>query len=132
MRGSDEEILYKRSTVIYHKQKVRCELWKCKFTLDQFRKWLARSIHDNLLCPYCRDFLDCKTCQIDHKVPISRSGVHELHNLCLCCARCNRIKGMLTAEEFHALMNLLKTWHPVAGNDVLRRLQSGYAKGMKK
>lgn len=38
--------------------------------------------------------------EIDHKVPISRGGSCEEHNLQALCVPCNRAKGKKTMEEF--------------------------------
>lgn len=36
----------------------------------------------------------------DHKVPLSRGGLHESDNLVLACRNCNFSKHTKTAEEF--------------------------------
>ncbi|MBZ9711921.1 HNH endonuclease [Deinococcus multiflagellatus] len=38
--------------------------------------------------------------QIDHTHPLSRGGRHEMDNLALACAQCNRAKWNLTRDEF--------------------------------
>ncbi|KKC39891.1 hypothetical protein WH87_04900 [Devosia epidermidihirudinis] len=54
-----------------------------------------------------RDGEKCRYCgrtegpfDIDHDMPWSRGGKHELRNLLVACASCNRSKGALTAAEF--------------------------------
>jgi 5-methylcytosine-specific restriction endonuclease McrA len=52
-------------------------------------------------CFYCK--VDVKkgiNLHIDHKVPLSRSGVHAISNLVPSCNICNLQKGAKTAEEF--------------------------------
>lgn len=61
----------------------------------------------------------------DHVQPTSRGGLFRLANLCVCCQRCNEIKGLLTADEFAALLALMRAWPERARADVLRRLWAG-------
>ncbi len=37
---------------------------------------------------------------LDHKIPLSRGGRHEVLNWCLACRNCNQRKHTKTAEEF--------------------------------
>jgi hypothetical protein len=49
-------------------------------------------------CFYCnRELQDY---HLEHKVPISRGGLHDDDNLCLSCPTCNLRKKDKTAEEF--------------------------------
>jgi 5-methylcytosine-specific restriction endonuclease McrA len=54
-------------------------------------------------CYLCGAKLGLRERGVDHKTPLSRGGVHELHNLGICCFRCNRAKNDMTLEEFTAL-----------------------------
>lgn len=79
---------------------------------------------DQDICTYCRapaalDF------QIDHLCPTSRNGAHDLFNLCICCQRCNRLKGNLTADEFIRLRKFLESLPPAASDGLMRRLLRG-------
>lgn len=62
-----------------------------------------RDTNGQLRCVYCghRD-PDGTTLTLDHVVPRSIGGSNRVHNLVLCCARCNQSKGDL---ELH-------TWAP--------------------
>jgi hypothetical protein len=62
---------------------------------------------------------------LDHKTPTGRGGKHALGNLCVCCPACQQRKGALSAEEFKALLALIASWPPRAGNDLLARLRAG-------
>lgn len=37
---------------------------------------------------------------IDHKMPLSRGGTHDLDNLCRACLSCNSRKRAMTSEEY--------------------------------
>jgi hypothetical protein len=96
--------------------------------LDLLR--LARSTD---ICPYCRNVLPPSLLTFDHKVPLARGGRSELANLGVCCQPCNAAKGLLDADEFQALRQLLRSFHPRAYGDVLLRLRAGGARyGTKK
>ena len=55
-------------------------------------------INANGICEYCGLFN--KNIGFDHRTPLSRGGLHELKNLSVCCAKCNRIKYNKTIPEF--------------------------------
>ena len=50
------------------------------------------------LCLYCNREL--QEYHLEHKLPISRGGLHDDKNLCLSCPRCNLRKKDKTVEEF--------------------------------
>ena len=53
------------------------------------------------LCFYCnRELQDY---HLEHKIPISRGGLHDDKNLCLSCPTCNLRKKDKTAEEFQQI-----------------------------
>ncbi len=55
-------------------------------------------------CFYC----DCSLEQVgfhqEHKIPISRGGLHDDSNICLACPPCNMRKHTKTASEFKKLV----------------------------
>ena len=53
---------------------------------DQRLRVLKR---DSYICQYCGE----DATQVDHVIPRSRGGGHELDNLLACCAKCNTLKG---------------------------------------
>jgi hypothetical protein len=63
--------------------------------------------------------------ELDHLQPTSRGGVFTLDNLCISCARCNQLRGMLTEAETVALLAFLEGLHPAARQDVERHLLAG-------
>ncbi|CAM3157499.1 HNH nuclease domain-containing protein [Deinococcus saxicola] len=53
-------------------------------------------------CRYC-GFLNGnleRGFQLDHVIPLSKGGPHELSNIALCCDRCNRAKWDSTEAEY--------------------------------
>lgn len=56
-------------------------------------------------CAYCDRQLDC-VIHLDHRIPLSRGGRHEMANVCWSCERCNRRKHDKTPEEFAAYLSV--------------------------
>ena len=52
-------------------------------------------------CRYCGNPLDA-TRELEHRIPLSRGGLHEPSNLCWSCRGCNRKKMKKTEVEFLA------------------------------
>lgn len=50
-------------------------------------------------CRYCHMFLR-DSFHLEHKIPLSRGGLHDDENLCLSCPSCNLSKGVKTEKEF--------------------------------
>lgn len=48
-------------------------------------------------CYWCSKQFAPKKCHVDHIIPISKDGPHQIGNLCIACAKCNQSKS---AEEF--------------------------------
>jgi 5-methylcytosine-specific restriction endonuclease McrA len=63
--------------------------------------------------------------EADHRLPTSRGGQHTLVNLVIVCYGCNLAKGPFTLDEFNALLDLLRTFHPLAKKNLLARLRAG-------
>jgi len=54
-------------------------------------------------CNYCANplvFASRATWEVDHVVPLSRGGTHEVGNLVVACVRCNRSKGARLIHEW--------------------------------
>jgi len=51
-------------------------------------------------CHYCKRPINFDSCQIDHRLPVSRGGKWNEENLVLCCEDCNILKRNLTEDEF--------------------------------
>lgn len=96
------------------------------FDKDEFRAWLSRRIGFQAMpCPYCGAPIDVLSLYLDHDIPVNRGGSLSLKNLSPLCRDCNTVKGELTGREFRALLDGLRTFHPAAQKDIMRRLRAG-------
>jgi 5-methylcytosine-specific restriction endonuclease McrA len=59
---------------------------------------LLRSIDPH--CLYCGRYLQPKRATLDHLLPVSRGGGHDVNNLALACSLCNLAKGERTPQEW--------------------------------
>ena len=61
------------------------------------------------LCTYCgKQITKPEDFTQDHQLPLSRGGKTEPSNLVPACMHCNEEKGMLTADEYMAVLNYRK------------------------
>ena len=63
-------------------------------SVEDFTVWTEQHYLED--CLYCGN----PATSVDHIVPLSRGGDHELHNLRMICLRCNYAKRELTHDEF--------------------------------
>ena len=64
--------------------------------------WLALVAAADGVCRYCGK---SQPLTMDHRVPLSRGGRHEIANLIPACKPCNSRKHTRTEEEFRALLD---------------------------
>lgn len=98
---------------------------KHDFSLDHFRRRVEVAIGKP--CRYCKEEIKAKTFSPDHRIPLSRGGEATARNIDIVCLKCNHAKGMLTDEEYSALLDLIRPWDVAAQNDVRGRLRLGAA-----
>lgn len=96
---------------------------RCQVTRDEARKWLKSVIKKMTLCPFCQVPLSFGSFAVDHKQAINRGGSLALSNCHLTCVKCNRAKGNLNEDEFHALMDFLNSQNGDMKKIVLARLK---------
>lgn len=53
---------------------------------------------DGHLCNYCKD--EDGPFEVDHIIPVTRGGSHDLTNLCVACKPCNSSKGDRLLSEW--------------------------------
>jgi len=80
--------------------------WKASYEQVLFK-------NQNGLCFYCRCDIS-KGYHIEHMIPLSRGGMHDLKNIVLSCPDCNLRKGTQTAEEFIQGDNMTITYIPTS------------------
>jgi len=81
------------------------------YTRTQHRMWLWNAMGCSLgafQCTYCNAPIDLISMVVDHKTPIRRGGSPDLDNQCLCCDRCNKVKGEFTEMEFRILLAFME------------------------
>jgi hypothetical protein len=97
------------------------------FTLDDFRADVLSVMGGKkdgaLICRYCLRAFTIGEIAVDHATPLSRGGALDLSNLDYPCQADNDRKGSLTLAEYTALLAFLGTQHPIARQDVLKRLE---------
>ena len=57
----------------------------------------------SFLCYWCLSLIKNERIHLDHFLPISKGGKHELSNLVISCPKCNQTKGSKMPHEFMAL-----------------------------
>jgi 5-methylcytosine-specific restriction endonuclease McrA len=103
------------------KRRAKIDGQRLPFDLDD----LVKMAHATVVCPYCKNAIPPQLLCFDHKIPTCRNGPHALDNVTPCCIPCNLRKGLLSSEEYVALLALLETFHPRAAGDVRGRLAAG-------
>lgn len=66
---------------------------------------LMNLYYSNPFCYYCKLSITKEEAEIEHTIPLSRGGEHEISNITMCCKDCNRLKGTRTEEEFKVFLN---------------------------
>lgn len=103
------------------------------FDKKQFTAWLVDKFGGTgegaIRCRYCPQPITVYTCQIDHGVPISRSGSPGLSNIDPTCPPCNAVKGKMTPEEFDFFLAKMQEMgdhfhNGIAVKDITHRLES--------
>ena len=89
--------------------------WRSAHRLSQFKRRTGISILgdgsvtpnflDNIYstenCYYCRLFTEPKNRTLEHKIPLTKGGMHSSSNIVMACKACNFSKNNKTEEEFY-------------------------------
>lgn len=103
MDNLERQRLYDRSRPEYtqakgHNQRVKDEYpqaWaESTITNEILGDWIKEHADDK--CVYCQKAVK----EVDHIVPLSKGGPHDVDNLQMLCMDCNRSKSDMTHEEF--------------------------------
>lgn len=73
-------------------------------TSKQLIQLVASSMNEDglFLCVYCNNYSTLY--EVEHVLPLSRGGLHDIENIAVACPPCNRRKGNKTVEEFNATL----------------------------
>lgn len=91
--------LYRSKKHINYYPKKKRFGYASKFTDNQNKEWLEKLRKQDFRCVYCgrKVFLT-----VDHIIPLSLGGKHNIRNMQGVCRDCNLKKGDLTDEEYRA------------------------------
>lgn len=74
-------------------------------TLGTVTKQVVIGLYAQSLCAYCGRFVEESMRTIDHKMPLSRGGLHSASNLAMACFSCNSSKAARADTEFMEARN---------------------------
>jgi 5-methylcytosine-specific restriction endonuclease McrA len=123
--NTEEKTLKKRTGQAYSNHRSRAKKFAetLDYTLAELRTMVAGSVYRP--CPYCHVGLYPETFSLDHRMPTSRGGKHQLPNLVVCCQPCNELKGNMDEEEYTLFLDVIRKLAPVAQANLIRRIRSG-------
>ena len=78
----------------WHKR--RAKIKQGKLTSDE----LSKLIENSKKCYWCGSLLNSKAIHIDHYVPLSKNGTHNIENIVISCSKCNLDKGAKDPYNF--------------------------------
>jgi 5-methylcytosine-specific restriction endonuclease McrA len=109
------------TALAHHRARARADHQALDYGLAQLEA-LARRTQ---ACPYCGAVLSPGAISFDHRTPLARRADYRLANVAVVCPPCQLAKGALSADEYMALLALLRQSHPAVYGDVLGRLRAG-------
>lgn len=84
---------------------------------NEFAYLVRKSFQSGFRCEYCGIVMKFNggeqgkdVYSIDHKTPLSLGGSNEIKNLCVCCERCNMLKGQMLEKEFKEFVVWWDLW----------------------
>ena len=92
-----------------------------------------RAAFDKEICPVCNREMNCNSKNrgliptIQHKIPITQDGKHELENIAIICSSCNSSLGNNIYEGNLNTSEVIKKWNKILEEDskYVSRLASG-------
>jgi 5-methylcytosine-specific restriction endonuclease McrA len=86
----------KRAAIVFNYDSKRRVLKKSGCTSSQIKQWKEKQIK---ICYWCDN--ECsKKYHVDHYIPLSKGGEHEISNLVISCAKCNLTKNAKDPIQF--------------------------------
>ncbi len=86
--------------------KERMEVKKIGINRKKEKDWIKKQTK---ICFYCNRNLGNRF-DVDHYIPISKGGAHEIENLRICCSKCNKVKGNKMPKDFYEYMTRLESF----------------------
>jgi 5-methylcytosine-specific restriction endonuclease McrA len=86
----------KRAAIVFNYDSKRRVLKKSGCTSSQIKQWKEKQIK---ICYWC-DTECSKKYHVDHYIPLSKGGEHEISNLVISCAKCNLTKNAKDPIQF--------------------------------
>jgi 5-methylcytosine-specific restriction endonuclease McrA len=125
MDRTPETFFALRTRTCFHNQQRRAREagQPLDYSLDQLRVLVGTTL--GRPCRYCGDKLDPANWSLDHQTPTSRGGSFTLANLAVICEPCNRVKGVLDAQEYARLWEVIRSWPKRSRSNLLARLRAG-------
>jgi 5-methylcytosine-specific restriction endonuclease McrA len=120
--GTQQSALLARARQLLHDHQTRAR--KDGQALDYGLGDVVELLAASTTCRWCRMPVAFDL-SLDHVQPIARGGKHCLTNLVAVCRRCQLLKGQLAGVEMEQLIQLLARLHPIARQDLERRLLAG-------
>ncbi len=96
---------------------------ECTITADELRNLVMLSYGKP--CKFSGRILTIDNMVFDHIIPISRGGTSNIDNIQILSKFSNNMKGSLLEENFHILLDWLKTVPEDLRNDISIRLAGG-------
>ncbi len=95
--------------------------YKFNFTTwEELKQATKIKDNDTIKCFYCNIELEAegqppydKVVSLDRKTPQALGGKNTLENTCLCCTKCNKTKGTMTAKTFFKYLDKQKENKPL-------------------
>lgn len=96
---------------------------ECNITINELRQLVYDGY--GTPCKYCGKLITINNLVFDHIIPISRHGSSNKDNLQVICKTSNGMKGSLSEEHFHLLLEWLHTIPEELAKDIRVRLAKG-------
>lgn len=116
------DALLSRARRLLHDHRTRAR--RDGATLDYGLPEIRRLIAASSCCRWCKLPVGFDL-SLDHVQAVSRGGQHQLANLVVVCRRCQSLKSCLSGPEMELLIQFLDRLHPIARQDLTRRLLAG-------
>lgn len=86
---------------IHHLARALCKRTAGEKNYEKIKRWIREQLGQLIVqCRYCSAWLLPCSAEIDHVMPLSRGGTHDIANLAVSCRPCNRSKSNKLLHEW--------------------------------